>query len=164
MEGEAATLAEAEAQIAAAAAVADGARADTAAARAALQRCEQAQRRTENALAQRTARRDELRAQAARERNAREVSGGGKERGRCLGPLFLVGWPLAERGSAGPAQALLLKVGRDLAVRVLATGVAAGVLEPADLAAVEVSPRLFPPAGAEARALYWLRCAVGGCG
>ena len=132
MDGEAATLAEAEALMATAAAAVEAARADTAAARAALQRCEVVQRRTENALAQRTARRDDLRIQATRERNASEVSGGGEGPGRSLGPLFLGGWPLAERGSAGPAQALLLKVGRDLAVRVLATGVAAGVLEAAD--------------------------------
>jgi hypothetical protein len=95
MEGEAATQAEAEAQVAAAAAVADGARADTAAARAALQRCEVAQRNAESALAQRTARRDQLRARAHRERNAREVSGGGKGPGGALslsgGPLFSVG-------------------------------------------------------------------------
>ena len=101
MDGEAATLAEAEALIATAAAAVEAARADTAAARAALQRCEQAQRRTENALAQRTARRDELRAQAARERNAREVSGGGEERGRCRGPLFLRGGLWLSGGAPG---------------------------------------------------------------
>jgi hypothetical protein len=91
MDGEAATLAEAEAQIAAAAAVADGARADTAAARAALQRCEVAQRNAESTLAQRTARRDQLRARAHREHNAREVSGAREERGRSVKLLFFWG-------------------------------------------------------------------------
>ena len=160
MEGEAATLAEAEAQMAAAAAVADGARADTAAARAALQRCEVAQRNAESTLAQRTARRDQLRARAHREHNAREVSGAREERGRSVGLLYS-GVSFPERGSAS-AQALLLKVGRDLAARVLVTGVAAGVLEPADLAAVEVSPCLFPPAGAEPRALFGCAVLCGG--
>jgi len=98
MEGEAATLAEAEAQMAAAAAAADGARADTAAGPAALQRCEVAQRNAESTLAQRTARRDQLRARAHREHNAREVSGPGK-RGGALWGCFFLGCPFLSGGA-----------------------------------------------------------------